>query len=55
MRTWLFAPVLLGLLSSQLPAQDNTELLNRMKAMEDRIKTLEAEVQSLKEIGRAHV
>ena len=48
MRTWLFAPVLLGLLSSQLPAQDNTELLNRMKAMEDRIKTLEAEVQSLK-------
>ena len=29
-------------------AQDNTELLNRMKAMEDRIKALEAEVQSLK-------
>jgi hypothetical protein len=48
MRTWLFAPVLLGLLASRLPAQDNTELLNRMKAMEDRIKTLEAEVQSLK-------
>jgi hypothetical protein len=31
-----------------LRAQDNTELLNRMKAMEDRIKALEAEVQSLK-------
>jgi hypothetical protein len=31
-----------------LRAQDNSELLNRMKAMEDRIKTLEAEVQSLK-------
>ena len=31
-----------------LAAQDNTELLNRMKAMEDRIKALEAEVQSLK-------
>jgi hypothetical protein len=29
-------------------AQDNNELLNRMKAMEDRIKALEAEVQSLK-------
>ena len=48
MRSWLFAPVLLGLLTSQLPAQDNTESLNRMKAMEDRIKALEAEVQSLK-------
>ena len=31
-----------------LAAQDNTELLNRMKAMEDRIKALEAEVQTLK-------
>ena len=31
-----------------LAAQDNTELLNRMKVMEDRIKALEAEVQSLK-------
>jgi hypothetical protein len=29
-------------------AQDTAELLNRMKAMEDRIKALEAEVQSLK-------
>ena len=31
-----------------LRGQDNTELLNRMKAMEDRIKALEAEVQSLR-------
>ena len=31
-----------------LAAQDNAELLNRMKTMEDRIKALEAEVQSLK-------
>jgi hypothetical protein len=29
-------------------AQDNTELLNRMKAMEDRIRALEAEVQALR-------
>ena len=34
-------------------AQDNSELLNRMKAMEDRIKALEAEVQSLKGQGAA--
>jgi hypothetical protein len=34
-----------------LAAQDNTELINRMKAMEDRIKALEAEVQSLKGQG----
>jgi len=47
-RIWLFAPALLGLLASQLPAQDNAELLNRIRAMEDRIKALEAEVQSLK-------
>ena len=38
--SFLCAPALL--------AQDNTELLTRMKAMEDRIKALEAEVQSLK-------
>ena len=31
-----------------LAAQDNAELLNRMKAMEERIKALEAEVQTLK-------
>ena len=29
-------------------AQDSAELLARMKAMEDRIKSLEAEVQTLK-------
>ena len=33
---------------AQLPAQDTAELLARMKAMEERIKTLEAEVQTLK-------
>ena len=32
-------------LTGQLAAQDTAELLNRMKAMEDRIKALEAEVQ----------
>ena len=31
-----------------MPAQDSAELLNRVKAMEDRIKSLEAEVQDLK-------
>jgi hypothetical protein len=31
-----------------MAAQDVTELLNRMKAMEDRIKSLESEVQTLK-------
>jgi hypothetical protein len=37
-----------GLFPSALRAQDNSEILNRMKAMEDRIRALEAEVQSLK-------
>jgi len=36
------------LLATALPAQDTTELLNRMKAMEDRIRALETEVQTLK-------
>ena len=36
------------LLATALPAQDTTELLNRMKAMEDRIHALETEVQTLK-------
>ena len=36
------------LFAAALPAQDTTELLNRMKAMEDRIHALEAEVQTLK-------
>src|SRR5262252_4734809 len=31
-----------------MPAQDNAELLARLKAMEERIQTLEAEVQQLK-------
>ena len=34
--------------ATALPAQDTTELLNRMKAMEDRIRALETEVQTLK-------
>src|SRR5215472_3884559 len=38
----------IAFLAGQLGAQDNAELLNRMKAMEDRIKSLEAEVQMLK-------
>jgi len=37
-----------GFSPSTLRAQDNSEILNRMKAMEDRIRALEAEVQSLK-------
>ena len=45
---FLLAPALVYLSMSPLPAQDNTELLNRMRAMEERIKTLEAEVQTLK-------
>jgi hypothetical protein len=34
--------------ATDLLAQDQTELLNRMKAMEDRVKALEAELQTLK-------
>jgi len=47
-------PVLTGLISVAYPCAagaqtpDTTELLNRMKAMEERIQALEAEVQSLK-------
>jgi len=48
MRISLFCLALLGLLAAQLPAQDNSEVLSRMKAMEDRIKALEAELQALK-------
>ncbi len=41
--------VLMGYLGSFcISAQDTAELLNRMKAMEDKIKSLEAEVQELK-------
>ena len=39
---------ILALLVTVARAQDNSELLARMKAMEDRIHALEAEVQSLK-------
>ena len=45
---FMLAPAVAALFAAQLPAQDTTELLNRMKAMEDRIKALEAEVQTLK-------
>src|SRR5258705_7747283 len=48
MRIFKFAPAVAALFASRLVAQDTTELLNRMRAMEDRIKALEAEVQSLK-------
>ncbi len=40
--------VLTSLCAFSLLAQDNSELLNRIKAMEERIRTLEAEVQTLK-------
>lgn len=48
MRILMLAPAVAALLATRLAAQDTTELLNRMKAMEDRIRVLEAEVQSLK-------
>ena len=48
MRKYISAPALACLFAGGLAAQDTTELLNRMRAMEDRIKALEAEVQSLK-------
>ena len=44
----MLAPLAAFLLATVLPAQDTTELLHRMKAMEDRIHALEAEVQTLK-------
>ena len=40
--------VLVSAMGGTLCAQDTTELLNRMKAMEDRIKSLEAELQAVK-------
>jgi hypothetical protein len=52
MRKWTALPSLLLLAACICPlmavAQDSAELLARMKAMEDRIKSLEAEVQTLK-------
>ena len=47
MRRVLVVMVMSYLCALELPAQD-TELLNRMKAMEEKIKTLEAQVQELK-------
>ncbi len=47
MRTFMLVPVVACLFSAKLPAQETAELLNRIKAMEDRIRTLEAQVQML--------
>ena len=47
-RKLMLVPVVALLLAPALPGQDSAELLTRMKAMEDRIHALEAEVQSLK-------
>jgi hypothetical protein len=47
-RTFLPLAAVAAFLAAPLPAQDSSELLNRMKAMEDRIQALEAEVQSLR-------
>ena len=44
----VLAAGIICVLAAKLPAQDTVELLTRMKAMEERIKTLEAEVQTLK-------
>ena len=52
-RGWIRLFLLASAATCICAAQDNTELLNRMKAMEDRIKALEAEVQSLKGQGAA--
>ncbi len=48
MRIFMLAPAVAALFAARLPAQDTTELLSRMKAMEDRIQALEAEVRTLK-------
>ncbi len=47
-RRFFWAPVAACLFAASLPAQEATELLSRMKAMEERISALEAEVQTLK-------
>jgi hypothetical protein len=47
-RRIVFAIMTLGAAPVWLPAQDNAELLNRIKAMEERIRALENEVQALK-------
>ena len=48
MRRILFMLVALCVCAEVLAAQDTAELLARMKAMEERIQTLEAEVKALK-------
>ena len=45
--TFMLGPSVAGLFALPLPAQDTAELLNRMKAMEDRVKSLEGQVQAL--------
>ena len=47
-RRIMFMLAMSCLFPALLPAQDTAELLTRMKAMEERIRTLEAEVQALK-------
>jgi hypothetical protein len=48
MRSALIALAAVGGAPFWLRAQDNTELLNRMKAMEERVRVLESEVQALR-------
>ena len=48
MRQGLFAIAAAFLAPLLCSGQDTAELLNRMKAMEDKIKSLESEVQELK-------
>ena len=48
MRAFMLTPIAACLLAFPAAAQDTADLLNRMKAMEERIKSLEAEVQTLK-------
>jgi hypothetical protein len=48
MRIFVLAPALACLFAGGVAAQDNTELLNRMKAMEERIQALEEEVRTLR-------
>jgi len=48
MRCAVFALAMSWAAPMWLPAQDNTELLNRIKAMEERMRALESEVAALK-------
>ena len=47
-RACMFVQVLVMAFASTAAAQDNAELLNRLRAMEERIRALETEVQTLK-------